>query len=149
MGPLYAAWTQSGAAPSEVVILKNIVSHAAASQQALVDTDFAAYGSFQMYRAINIAVHTHINEMGILLLLMAFIQGVIHYTNRTRRLWAQLAVLSGFGLPIGILMEIKFGILGSVVADLSGFIMIVSLMAMLFGLLRHTGAVDTEQGEDV
>jgi hypothetical protein len=148
-GAGYAGWTQSGAAASEVVILKNIVSHAAASQQALLDADFAAYGSFQMYRAINIAVHTHINEMGILLLLMAFIQGFIQYTGITRKRWARLAVLSGFGLPVGILLEINFGIVGRVLADFFGFTMIVSLMAMLFGLLRHTGAVDANKGAGV
>ena len=146
-GAGYAAWTQSGAASSEVDILKDIVTHAAGSQQALVDADFGAFGQFQMYRAINIAVHTHINEMGILLLLMSFVQGFIHYSERTRRRWAQLAVISGFGLPIGILMEIKLGIVGSICADFFGFTMIVSLIAMLFGLLRHTGACDAEQGE--
>ncbi|MCZ6830286.1 MAG: hypothetical protein O7F73_12000 [Gammaproteobacteria bacterium] len=146
-GAGYAAWTQSGAASSEVEILKAIVSHAAASQQALLDADFGAFGTHQMYRAINIAVHTHINEMGILLLLMSFVQGFIHYSERTRRRWAQLAVVSGFALPIGILLEIKLGIVGSIVADLFGFTMIVSLMAMLFGLLRYTGALDVEKGE--
>jgi hypothetical protein len=44
-------------------------------------------------------------------------------------------------------MEIKLGIVGSICADLFGFTMIVSLMAMLFGLLRHTGARDAEKGE--
>jgi hypothetical protein len=151
-GTGYAAWTQAGAAgfraaTSEVDILKDIVTHAAGSQQALLDADFGAFGQFQMYRAINIAVHTHINEMGILLLLMSFVQGFIHYADRTRQRWAQLAVVSGFGLPVGILLEINFGIVGSILADFFGFTMIVSLMAMLFGLLRHTGARDAEQGE--
>lgn len=141
-GAAYAAWTQSGAATSEVDILKSIVTHAAASDQASLGADFDAYGNYQMYRAINIAVHTHINEMGILLLLMSFVQGFIHFRERTRRRWAQLAVCSGFALPIGILMEIKLGIVGSIVADFFGFTMIVSLMAMLFGLLRYTGAQD-------
>ena len=143
-GAGYAVWVQSGSATSEVDILKAIVTHAAASEQALLDSDFGAYGNYQMYRAINIAVHTHINEMGILLLLMSFVQGFIHYTERTRRRWAQLAVVSGFALPIGILLEINLGIVGSIVADLFGFTMIVSLMAMLFGLLRYTGARDVE-----
>ncbi len=146
-GAGYAAWTQSGVAASEVDILKRIVTHAAASEQALLGADFNAYGNYQMVRAINIAVHTHINEMGILLLLMSFMQVAIHYTERTRRWWAQLAVVSAFGLPIGILMEIKLGIIGSVLADFFGFTMIVALMAMLFGLLRYTGAVDAQDGE--
>jgi hypothetical protein len=148
-GAAYAAWTQLGAASSEVDILKDIITHAAAADQSLLNADFAAYGNYQMYRAINIAVHTHINEMGILLLLMSFVQGVIQYGEKTRGRWAQLAVVSGFGLPVGILLEINFGIVGSVIADFFGFAMIVSLMAMLFGLLRHTGARDAQNGDAV
>ena len=146
-GALYAAWTQSGQATSEVDILKNIVTHAAASEQTLLGADFGAYGNYQMYRAINIAVHTHINEMGILLLLVSFVQRFIQYSEGICRRWALLAVISGFALPIGILMEIKLGIIGSIVADFFGFTMIVSLMAMMFGLLRHTGARDAERGD--
>ena len=37
-------------------------------------------------------------------------------------------------------------ILGSILADFFGFTMIVSLMAMLFGLLRHTGTTDFRKG---
>ena len=92
------------------------------------------------------ATHTHINEMGILLLLMCFVQGFIHYSDTVRRRWARLAVLSAFGLPVGILLEINFGIIGSIVADFFGFTMIVALVAMLFGLLRYTGASDAQGG---
>ena len=146
-GAGYAAWTQTDGGSSEVEILKNIVTHAAASEQKLLGEDFGAFGNYQMYRAINIAVHTHINEMGILLLLMSFVQGFIHYADNTRQRWARLAIVSGFGLPIGILLEIPLGIVGSILADFFGFTMIVSLMAMLFGLLRYTGAHDSEKGD--
>jgi len=146
-GAGYAAWTQTSTVSSEVDILKDIVTHAAGAQQALLDADFGAFGQLQMYRAINVAVHTHINEMGILLLLMSFVQAFVNYHEVTRKRWAQLAVLSGFGLPIGILLEINFGIIGSIVADFFGFTMIVSLTAMLFGLLRYTGARDAQKGE--
>jgi hypothetical protein len=147
-GAAYAAWSQFGGATSEVDILKDIVTHAAASEQELLGADFGAFGNYQMYRAINIAVHTHINEMGILMLLMSFVQGFIHYSEKLRQRWAQLAVISGFGLPIGIFLEINFGIIGSILADFFGFTMIVALMAMLFGLLRFTGASDAQRGED-
>jgi hypothetical protein len=147
-GAAYAAYIQSGAATSEVDILKSIVTHAAVPDEAALGAAFGDYGQYQMYRAINVATHTHINEMGILLLLMSFVQGFIHFRESTRKRWAQLAVLSGFGLPVGILLEINFGIVGSIVADLAGFTMIVSLVAMLFGLLRHTGAVDREETEE-
>lgn len=148
-GAAYAAWSKFGGATSEVAILKNIVTHAAASNQDLLGAAFGDFGNYQMYRAINIAVHTHINEMGILLLLMSFVQSFVHYSDAVRNRWAVMAVIGGFGLPIGILLEINFGIIGSILADSFGFIMIVSLMAMLFGLLRHTGATDAQKGESL
>ncbi len=140
-----AAWKDFGNAVSEVDILKNIVRHASESDQTALGVDFAAFGEYQMFRAINRATHTHINEMGILLLLMSFVQAFIHYSDKTRQRWARLAVISGFALPIGILLEIPYGIVGSVIADLAGFTMIISLMAMLFGLLRYTGASDARE----
>ncbi|MDT8319590.1 MAG: hypothetical protein RQ826_03605 [Xanthomonadales bacterium] len=145
-GAAYAAWGVSGQATSEVAILKDIVGHAAAQQTALLDADFGAYGVYQMYRAINIATHTHINEMGILLLLLSFVQFFVYYSETWKKRWARVAVISAFGLPVGILLELKVGIVGSIVADLAGFGTIVALLAMLFGLLRYTGVKDSHSG---
>ena len=145
-GAAYAGAKQLGMTGNEVNILKNIVTHAAASNQEALASDFADYGRYQMLRAINRATHTHINEMGILLLLMSFLQVCVHYSDDTRRLWARAAVCAGIGLPVGILLEIPYGIVGSVVADVSGFVMIVSLGAMLFGLLRYMGTTNDWQG---
>lgn len=145
-GAAYAAWGLSGLPTSEVAILKDIVGHAAAQQTALLDADFEAYGVYQMYRAINIATHTHINEMGILLLLLSFVQFFVYYSEAWKKRWARVAVISAFGLPVGILLELKVGIVGSIVADLSGFGAIVALLAMVFGLLRYTGVKDSRSG---
>ncbi len=145
-GAGYAALKETSVAPTEVDILKSIVTNAAASDQAALGADFSAFGEYQMYRAINRAVHTHINEMGILLLLMSFVQAFVHYADTTRLRWARCAVASGFALPAGIMLEIPYGIVGSVIADLAGFMMIVCLMAMLFGLLRHMGGTDMNAG---
>lgn len=142
----YAAWLNLGNPVSEVDILKQIVSHAAAADQAALGTAFGDYGSYQMYRAITVASHAHINEMGILLLLMSFVQAFVQFEEVTRNRWAMCAVVSGFAVPAGILLEIPLGFVGSVIADLAGFTMIVSLLAMLFGLLRHTGAEDAGRG---
>jgi hypothetical protein len=136
-GAIYAAWRDSGMATPEVDILKSIVANAAAQQQELLGQDFAAYGNFQMYRAINVATHTHINEMGILLLLLSFAQGLLPYSESARTRWALLAVTGAFLLPVGILLEIPYGVVGSVIADTAGFAVIASLVAMLLGLLRY------------
>ncbi|MCB1710174.1 MAG: hypothetical protein KDI10_15770 [Halioglobus sp.] len=141
-----ALYHQFNSAPTEVDILKSIVTAAAAGDRAALDAAFGAFGNFQMLRAINVASHTHINEMGILLLLVSFVQAFVQYPEATRNRWAKLAVVGAFGLPAGILLEIPYGIVGSVIADSAGFLVIVSLMAMLFGLLRYTGASDAGTG---
>ncbi len=136
-GAGYAAWLKSGAGASEVDILKSIVTNAAANKQDLVGQDFAAFGQLQMYRAINVATHTHINEMGILLLLLSFLQGLLAGDENSRNRWATIAVAGAWLLPVGILLEIPFGVVGSVIADLSGFCMIIAVLVMLAGLLRN------------
>ena len=145
-GAAMAAWQELGTPASEVAILKDIVSHSASMDEAALGGAFDAFGKFQMYRAINIATHTHINEMGILLLLLSFVQNFVQYSDTARRRWAAGAVVCGFGLPLGVVLEIPYGIVGSIIADFAGFMMIVCLMAMLFGLLRHTGSVDSSRG---
>ena len=145
-GAAYATWRASGMGVSEVAILKDIVNHAAMEQTDLLNADFSAFSSYQMYRAINVATHAHINELGILLLLLSFVQSFVYYPESWKNRWARLAVISSFGLPVGILLELKFGIVGSILADLFGFTAIIALLAMLFGLLRYTGATDSHQG---
>lgn len=144
-GAGYAAWGLSGSSAAEVDILKDIVTQAAGQRTDALNAAFGAFGDYQMYRAINIAVHTHINEFGILLLLLSFIQPYVYYPDAWKRRWARLAVLGGFGLPVGVLLELKAGVVGKILADSFGFIAICAVMAMLFGLLRHTGAADSRQ----
>jgi hypothetical protein len=145
-GAGFAAFGGAVGILTEVDILKQIVSSAAISDQVSLNEGFGAFGRLQMLRAINVASHAHINEMGILLLLMSFMQGFVQFEQGARQRWALAAVLSGFALPAGILLEIPVGIIGSIIADLAGFGMVICLMAMLFGLLRHTGARDATGG---
>jgi hypothetical protein len=143
-----AAVNAQGGSPSEVDILKDIIVQAAARDELALGAAFGDYGNYQMYRAINIATHAHINEMGILLLLMSFVQGFVQYADPLRQRWALCAAVSGIALPAGIILEIPFGFIGSIIADLAGFTMVVALLAMLFGLLRYTGASDASTGGD-
>jgi hypothetical protein len=145
-GAAFAAFGGAVGILTEVDILKQIVSSAAVSDQTSLNEGFGAFGRLQMLRAINVASHAHINEMGILLLLMSFMQGFVQFEQGMRQRWALATVVSGFALPAGILLEIPFGVIGSIIADLAGFSMVVCLMAMLFGLLRHTGARDAKGG---
>jgi hypothetical protein len=145
-GAVYAAYTQFGGGPSEVDIVKDIVTSAAASQTDQLNQGFTAYGNYQATRAINIATHAHVNEMGILLILLSFVQAFVMYSDKWKTRWARIAVLGATGLPISIFMELKYGLLAGGFADTFGFIVLVALLAMLSGLLRHTGSVDAATG---
>jgi len=145
-GAAYAGWTQAGMAVPEVDILKSMVNHAAADEQELLGADFTAYGNYQMFRAINIATHTHINEMGILLLLLSFVQHLVAYNDEKRVRWAAVAFVGAALMPLGILLEIPFGVVGSVIVDAGGVAVLLSLLVMLAGMLRHVKAKRLQGG---
>jgi len=136
-GAFYAGWLQYGSWAPEVDILRSILSSAAASDSAGLGQAFDAYGRYLMLTAINVATHTHINEVGILLLLLAFVQGIVAFEEARRVFWARMAVGGAFFMPIGILLEIPYGFVGSVIVDAAGFVLIISLLAMLSGMLKY------------
>jgi hypothetical protein len=148
-GAIYAGLIKFGSGPTEVDIVKDIVTYAAGSQNDLLNQSFASYGNYLANRAINVAAHAHINEIGILLILLSFIQAFVMYSDKWKTYWARIAVLGATGLPVSIFLELKFGLLAGGFADTFGFIVIVALLAMLSGLLRHTGSVDAATGGEV
>jgi hypothetical protein len=147
-GAGYAAWLKTGVGANEVALLKAIVNHAALADQALLQQDFQDYGQLQLIRGINRASHAHTNEMGILLMLMAFVQPFIFFQASTRLRWAKFAVGCALLVPIGIALEIPYGRIGSFIVDSAGLGLTIALMAMIFGLLRYTGAQDQQQHKE-
>lgn len=145
-GAFYAAANFEQIAAQEIVILSAILEQSAAQDMAAVADSFAGYGSLMAEKAIKIATHAHANEVGILLLLLAFIQPFIYWSEQWRRRWATVMVVGAIGLPIAILFELKYGLLAGGFADSAGLLLIISLFAMLFGVLRHTGRLDAEEG---
>lgn len=126
----YAAWLQYGQGLSEVEILKSIVTNAQADQQSLVAQDFATYGHFQMLRTVNVSVHAHINELGILLLMLSFLQRPLVNRQTAQIHSAWLIIAGAFLMPVGILLAIPFGSIGGVVSNLAGIILIAGVLAM-------------------
>lgn len=146
-GAYYAAAVFQQIEEREIATLNTIVEQSAAQNMQAVDQSFAAYGGLQAEKAIKIATHAHVNEVGMLALLLAFIQHLIFLDPRWRKRWAGLFLVGAIGLPLSILLELRFGLLAGGFADASGLLMIVSLFAMLFGVLRHTGKLDAAQGD--
>ena len=134
----YIEWLQK---PTEVDILNGIITHAA--QQQAVDADFGMYGAYQAGRAINAAAHAHMNAMGILLVLLALVQPIVFLSERWKQRWAKVMVLGAVALPLFILLELRLGLIAGGMADIAGVVVICALVAMLFGLVRQTGATDS------
>ena len=143
-GAGYAGYTQYLQSPGEVEILRGIV--ASAAEHKSVDANFAAYGAYLAFRGINTAAHAHINSMAILLLVLALIQPLVFLSAKWKNRWAGIIVVAAAALPVCILMEFKYGLIAGGLADISGLAAMIALSAMLFGLARRTGAIDSKQG---
>jgi hypothetical protein len=140
-GGVYAGYIEWLRSPSEVDILKGIITHAA--QQQSVEADFAAYGAYQAAQGINVAAHAHVNSMGILLVLLALVQPFVFLSESWKKRWAVIMVVGSAVLPLSILLELRLGLIAGGMADIAGAAVICALVAMLFGLVRQTGATDS------
>jgi hypothetical protein len=141
-GAAYAGYSEYTQSPNEVDILRSIV--AGAMERQSLDAEFAAYGGYLAFRGINTAAHAHLNSMAILLLLLALIQPFVLLTDRWKSRWATIMVVAAAALPVSILLELEYGLIAGGMADISGLAAMVALAAMLFGLARKTGAVDSD-----
>jgi len=47
-------------------------------------------------------------------------------------------------LPVFVLLELKLGLLAGGIADVGGLMVVVALVGMLVGVVRHTGSLDAE-----
>lgn len=146
-GAYYAAANFEQLAARELEILKALVGNAASENMEQATAQLGSYGMLLAERAIKIAVHAHVNELGILLILLAFVQPFVFLSEQWKRRWVMLMLIGAVGLPVAVFMELEFGLLAGGVADTCGLFMIVALIAMMFGLLRHAGRSDAAGGE--
>src|SRR5713101_7132618 len=123
-------------------ILSRVSAGAAERSAAAVESGLAAYGQLQGEKAVNIAAHAHIIEFGVLSMLLAFFQPYVNLREIWKRRWAFFLLLGSLLLPACVLLELKFGLIAGGLADIGGLLVIVSLLAMWIGILRHTGRLD-------
>lgn len=143
-GSYYAAFDLYRSEALDYSLLSNISAAAASQDAPAVEAGLAAYGQLQGDKAVNIAAHAHIIEFGVLAMLLAFFQPLVDLGKEWKRRWALLFLLGSLGLPVFVLLEIRFGLLAGGLADLSGLLVIVSLVAIWIGVLRHSGRLDAE-----
>ncbi len=123
-------------------ILSQVTLGAAERNATAVDNGLAAYGQLQGEKAVNIAAHAHIIEFGVLSILLAFFQPYVDLHEIRKHRWALVFLLGSFLLPVCVLLEMKFGLTAGGLADIGGLLVIVSLLAMWVGILRHAGRLD-------
>ena len=59
-----------------------------------------------------------------------------------KRRWAGVLLAGSLGLPVCVLLELRFGLVAGGLADLAGLLVILALLAMWIGILRYTGELD-------
>ncbi len=131
----------------ERVRLEEIVTYSGKGEMAAVETALSDYGMLQGERGTRIAAHAHVNEFGLLALLLAFLQPHVFLESHWRRRWVAVFLTGGLVLPVAVASEMRFGLIAGGVADVAGLLIFMSVFAMLIGIVRETGRQDAGAGE--
>jgi len=127
-------------------LLGQMSGGAASGSAEAVSAALGGYGQLQGEKAVNIAAHAHAIEFGMLAMMLAFFQPYVRLGARWKRRWARALLAGSIGLPVCVLLELRFGLLAGGVADLAGLLVILALLAMWIGILRYTGELDARAG---
>jgi hypothetical protein len=146
MGFIYGAW-YAGAnlyeyENREMVILKDLLDQPGGAGGVAASVN--AYGMLQAEKAVQIAAHSHIIEFGLLAILLSFVQPLVFLSERWKRIWVRVFLAGSVILPVFVLLELRLGLLAGGIADVGGLMVIVALVGMLVGVVRHTGSVDAK-----
>jgi hypothetical protein len=128
----------------EMVILKNLLEQPAGAGG--IGSSVNAYGMLQAEKAVQIAAHSHIIEFGVLAILLSFVQPFVFLSEKWKRIWVRILLAGSLILPVFVLLELKLGLLAGAIADVGGLMVVVALVGMLVGIVRHTGSLDAEPG---
>lgn len=151
LGFLYGAWYSAfdlyRHEEQETSILKKMVDDAGQpSSQSSAALEVKHFGNLAGERAVKIAAHSHIIEFGVLAILLSFIQPYVFLGETWRRRWVLVLLTGSVILPVFVLLELKWGLVAGGIADIGGLLVIIALLGMLVGVLRHTGSLDSHSG---
>jgi len=137
----YYAWVfVAQQEPRQIALLDAALTSALSRDAGAATTSITAYRALQSRIAIVTAAHSHVIEMGIMAMLLAFVQNFIFLSDRWKRRWAILFCIGGAVMPICTYSASVFGLVPAAFADTFGVLSVVALFAMLSGLIRQTGA---------
>ncbi|MGH8459940.1 MAG: hypothetical protein ACRESV_11350, partial [Nevskiales bacterium] len=93
-----------------------------------------AYRGLQSKIAITAAAHSHAIEMGLMAILLAFVQSQVLLSQPWKLRWARVFGIGSALLPVCIFLATKVGLVAAAFADVAGGLALAALMAMLIGL---------------
>ncbi|HEX8881093.1 MAG TPA: hypothetical protein VF749_13725 [Candidatus Acidoferrum sp.] len=141
-GAYYAAFDLYRHEVLDYSLLSELSTAARAQNTTAVDKALGGYGRLAGEKAVNIATHAHAIEFGLLAMLLAFFQPYVSLGDSWKRNWAWVLLCGSLALPVSVLLELKLGLLAGGIADVGGLLVILALLAMWIGIVRHTGEID-------
>lgn len=141
-GAYYAATHLYEHERMETEILQRLLNSATAGNLDAVSAAVNSFGNLGGVRAVNIAAHSHIIEFGLLAMLLSFVQPFVFLAEKWRRRWVKMLLGGSVILPVFVLLEMKLGLIAGGIADVGGLMVLISLIGMLAGILRYSGALD-------
>jgi DNA segregation ATPase FtsK/SpoIIIE-like protein len=141
----YYAWifvTQQE--PQQIGLLDSALTAAVSRDSTTATTSITAYRALQSRIAIVTAAHSHIIEMGIMAMLLAFVQNFVFLSERWKKRWAILFCVGAAAMPVCTYTASIRGLVAAGFADTFGMLSLVALFAMLCGLVRQTGLDEGE-----
>lgn len=104
----------------------------------------ARFKNLQSKIAITAAAHSHAVEFGFLMLLLALVQRYVMLSALWRLRWSRVLSVGAYFLPICVYFATIYGLRAAAFADISGGMVLFALLAMAYGIVRYTGAVDKD-----
>src|SRR5258708_18926271 len=89
------------------------------------------------------AAHSHIIEMGIMAVLLAFVQNFVFLSDRWKRKWAVLFCVGGAVMAICTFFASIFGLATAGFAVAFGMLRLIAVFARFCGPVRPTGAEES------
>ncbi len=146
-GAYYAGIHMAEHEGRELIILNELMNRASVQDSEALNQGLVAYGGLQVERAVMIAAHAHVIEFGLLAIMMAIAQPFVFLSPVWRKRLVWMMLVGSTVLPVAVYSEMWYGLLAGGVADTAGLMVILALFGMLIGVLRYTGKVDAEEGE--
>ncbi len=140
LGAYYAGAMLYAHESMETSILQRILDSSSSGQLGVAAAEVDNFGNLAGTRAVNIAAHSHIIEFGLLAILLSFAQPLILLSQKWKRRWVKIFLGGSIILPVFVLLEVRFGLIAGGIADVGGLMVLIALIGMLVGVVRHSGA---------